>query len=123
MITLIFTAVIGLLIAFLAIQNTGQITIHAAHYTFKDIPIYALALGSFLTGLFLATLFNTFDALEGLISLKKKRLLVKEKFHELTTIDSSSKPDSYIPEGLTEKEPQTITNTTLLHRLKHRFSI
>lgn len=123
MITLIFTAVIGLLIAYLTIQNTGQITLHAIHLTFNNVPIYALALGSFLTGLFLATMFNTFDALEGLLHASRKRKHNKGITHQSDTHKFVDDHSEYIPTELLEKETKTTPHHTFLRRLKHRFSI
>ncbi len=56
MLSIILTIVVGLFIAFFALQNGGLVTVNFAGYTFSDVPLYAVIIGSFLIGIFLAWL-------------------------------------------------------------------
>lgn len=52
MATLIVTVLFGLVIAYLAIQNTGVISLNFLNYQIPGIPIYIVIVGALLVGLF-----------------------------------------------------------------------
>ncbi len=54
MATLILTVLFGLVIAFIATQNTGNISLYFLNYTLPGIPTYIVVVGALLFGLFLS---------------------------------------------------------------------
>lgn len=54
MLSLIFLLVIGTGITYLSLQNTEVVTLTFMDYTFADLPIYSVIIGSLLTGIVLA---------------------------------------------------------------------
>ena len=54
MLSLIFLLVVGTGITFLSMQNTEVVTLNFLDYTFTNLPIYYVIIGSILTGVVLA---------------------------------------------------------------------
>ena len=54
MLSLIFLLIIGAGITYLSVQNTAIVSLTFLDYTFKDLPIYYVILGSILFGVVLA---------------------------------------------------------------------
>ena len=64
MATLILSILLGTGFAYLALQNTGGVIVRVAGYQWTNVPLYLVALGVLLGGLFVAWFFN----IVGLIS-------------------------------------------------------
>ncbi|MBP7843150.1 LapA family protein [Candidatus Woesebacteria bacterium] len=54
MLSLIFLIVVGTGITFLSMQNTAVVSLNFLDYTFPDLPIYYVIIGSLLAGVVLA---------------------------------------------------------------------
>jgi uncharacterized integral membrane protein len=54
MLVLLAGVIFGLAIGYFATQNTTPVTIHVAHYAFKEVPLYLVIVGSLFVGLFIA---------------------------------------------------------------------
>lgn len=78
MFILIVTFLIGLGIAYFAIQNTNPVTITLANYPLKNVPVYLLAIASFLIGLFVSWVISLADSLSSLLTIHGKEKTIKE---------------------------------------------
>ena len=54
MLSLIFLLVVGAGITYLSVQNTAVVSLRFLEYTFTDLPIYYVIIGSILVGVLLA---------------------------------------------------------------------
>jgi uncharacterized integral membrane protein len=57
MVVSLFTLVLGLVIGYFATQNTTPVALQFGDYILADIPLYVVAVGSMLLGLFIAWIF------------------------------------------------------------------
>lgn len=79
MFELLVTVILALGFALLATQNTSGVTVNIWQYTFSNIPLYIVALGSLLFGLLVAWFISLFDGLANLLSLRHKDTQISEK--------------------------------------------
>lgn len=78
MIAFIVTILFSALIAYLATQNTEQVTLHFITYTWTGIPLYLVMLSSLIIGLLFAWLFHVLKAISFSMILKGKNKALKE---------------------------------------------
>lgn len=78
MVTIIFTVLFSVLVAYFTIQNTGHITLHFASYTWSGVPIYLVILGSLLVGLLFAWILHLLTAISSSLTIKGKNDSLKE---------------------------------------------
>jgi uncharacterized integral membrane protein len=57
MLVSLFTLVLGLVIGYFATQNTTPVALQFGDYILAEIPLYVVAVGSMLLGLFIAWIF------------------------------------------------------------------
>lgn len=77
MATLIITTLIGIIFAFLATQNTTGVDVRLASFTLINVPLYLVALGSLLIGLFVSSLVQIVDSLATLFTIHSKDSQIK----------------------------------------------
>lgn len=87
MLSLIFLLVVGAIITFLSIQNTAVVTLIFLNFTFENLPIYFVIIGSVLFGVVLAYLISFINSISTslLIRSQSKKLgQEKKEVAELT---------------------------------------
>jgi uncharacterized integral membrane protein len=72
MIIFALALLLGLSFAFFAMQNTAVVPLSFGAYSFQSVPLYIVVIGSLLTGLLIAWVFNFIDSLGSLMSLRGK---------------------------------------------------
>ena len=72
MFALIATFIIGLGVAYFAIQNTGSVTIQLDGAVWRDIPLYLVVVGSLLIGVFIAGFLSFIRSLSSRFALRGK---------------------------------------------------
>lgn len=72
MLTLILFVILGLGIAFFAIQNTSPVSINLAGMSFSGIPLYVIMLVSLLAGLIAGWVISLFDWASTTMTLRRK---------------------------------------------------
>jgi len=75
---LIVTVIFGLGIAYFSIQNTATVAIHFNQYTWSNIPLYIVIVGSLLTGIVIAGIISFANFISSKIILHGKENTIKE---------------------------------------------
>jgi uncharacterized integral membrane protein len=57
MLSILFSAILGLAIGYFALQNATPVTIQLGELVFSDVPLYLIAVGSLILGIFIASIF------------------------------------------------------------------
>ena len=91
--TLISLVLFGIIVSYLAIQNTSLVTLKLAGYSYDGMPLYLVILGSLLIGFLIAgvlssinSMFSAFKIMgkNNTISSSQKEIdVLKEKNHQL----------------------------------------
>lgn len=76
--TIIFAVIIGLGLAYFAVQNTQTVALHVGSFAYKGIPLYLIVIGALLGGLLLAWIFSLLQLLSTYLSLQRKDNKLRE---------------------------------------------
>ena len=57
MLSILFSALLGLAIGYFALQNATPVSIQLGELVFSDVPVYLIAVGSLILGIFIASIF------------------------------------------------------------------
>lgn len=133
MLTLILTIALGVGIAYFAIQNTSGVDIRYAGYSWSNIPLYMVALGSMLVGLLLAGILSMIDGVFTMFSmLRKDRKIhqsqqtvkhLEEKLNKLESENIALREKYHEEKTPTYQEETIARKPTLLDRLRHRLAV
>lgn len=88
MIALITLFLVGIGMAFFATQNLGTTAITIAGYSYADIPVYVVVLGSMLIGIVVSWILYLTNAVSSLVTLRGKNSEIKGA---LQTVDELKK--------------------------------
>ena len=104
MLTLILVLIFGAGIAFLAFQNSAPVTLKFLNYTFPNVSLFLVILGSVLVGVLLSYIMYLANSISSAITIHGKDNRIKEsekdvtqltkKTHELELENESLKKDS-----------------------------
>jgi uncharacterized integral membrane protein len=72
MLVLIIGVIFGLAISYFATQNTTPVTIRIAEYTWEEVPLYLVIVGSLFVGLFISWILYLARAVSSRITLYGK---------------------------------------------------
>ncbi len=75
---LIIIVIFGLAIAYFATQNTTGVTIRLAQYTWTQVPLYIVTVGSLLIGVFIAWIISLVDVISSTLTIHGKESAIKE---------------------------------------------
>lgn len=75
--------IFGLGFAYLAVQNVAPVNIAFGNFIWSGIPLYAVALGSFLIGLFVSWILSMVDWLSSAMRIQDKNYKIKETSREV----------------------------------------
>jgi uncharacterized integral membrane protein len=78
MATLIVIVLFGLIIGFLATQNTATIPLRFLNYTFSGIPIFVVVVGSLLAGLFISWIVSLVNSVTTGLTIHGKESKIKD---------------------------------------------
>ena len=123
MIVLILAVIFGMAIAYFATQNTTPVTIRFAEYTLEQVPLYLVALGSLMVGLFMASILYFAKSVSTTVktfgrdhALRRARrsaadleLRIQELEAENAELDASFVPSSH--GGVSRRPPRRIVNS------------
>lgn len=82
MATLIITVLLGLIIAFFAIQNTAVISLNFFNYKLPGIPTYIVVVGALLVGLFLSWIISFVNGIITGFTIRDKDSQIKNYKNE-----------------------------------------
>jgi len=95
MLVLFVAVLFGLAIGYFATQNTTPVTIRVAQYAFEDVPLYLIAVGSLLIGLFIAWILYFARTVSSTVTIygkdhqvkraKQTAAVLEHRVHELET--------------------------------------
>lgn len=88
MATLIVTFIMAILFTFIAVQNTGSVTVNLFNTVFTNVPLFLVILGSLLVGLLLAGFVSAFESFASFLILKSKDTQISSAH---TTIEELNK--------------------------------
>jgi uncharacterized integral membrane protein len=80
--------VFALLVSFFALQNTTGATITLANYTFRNIPLYFIVIGSILAGIAMSLVINIFQTLSSSLTLRRKNTTIKGAHNTIADLQS-----------------------------------
>ncbi len=78
MVLLILLIVFGIIAALFAVQNTTDVVVTVLGYTFTDIPLYLVMLGSLLLGLLVSSLINLSNIISSSLTIHGKDAKIKQ---------------------------------------------
>lgn len=113
MLALIVLVIFGLGMAYFATQNTLPISFTIGNYRFTNVPLYILAIGSLLLGIFISWIVSVMDDLSPSKGIDKTDKTIEELKEEKQELEV---------ENARLKEKEEAQRPSLIHRLKHSFS-
>jgi uncharacterized integral membrane protein len=84
--TLIFLLVFGSGVAYLALQNTSHIAFTVFDYTFTDIPLFSVIIGSALIGALMVYLIHLINSISTAFTIHGKNKKIKESERNVTEL-------------------------------------
>lgn len=85
--SLLITAVLfGLWFAYIATQNTAGLTLHFGGYSFRNIPVYGVLLGSFLVGLFVSWFLSAIGWVSSALTIRGKDSRINQAEKTITSL-------------------------------------
>lgn len=131
MLTLIAAVILGLVFAYIAVQNTTGVPIRIGVYEWINIPLYIIAIGSLLFGLFISWLLSLVDWIASALTIsgkdnalhKAERTIenLDRKIHELELENArlrGEKKEAQVREHVAYTRPPTF-----FERLRHGLSL
>jgi uncharacterized integral membrane protein len=73
----------GILVSFLAIQNTSHVTLQFAGIAFENIPLYLVILGSILFGFIIAAVVSSVNSMFAAFRIMGKNNVIKSSQSEI----------------------------------------
>ncbi len=86
MFVLILLLVFGSGVAYFALQNTSLVTLTLANYTFVDVPLFHVMIGSMLVGVVLAYVIHLVYSISTSMTIYGKDKKIKHAENELTEL-------------------------------------
>ena len=86
MFTLILLLVFGSGVTYLALQNSARVTLTLLTYTLPDVPLFAVILGSMVTGVFLAYVLHLPNLISTALSIHGKDNKIKSSEKDVTQL-------------------------------------
>lgn len=78
MLVLLIAVLFGLAIGYFATQNTTPVTIRVAQYVLEGVPLYLVAVGSLLVGLFVAWILYFARSVSSTLTIYRKNHAVRK---------------------------------------------
>lgn len=86
MLILLILIISGIGAALFATQNTQGVSITLAGYTFTDLPMYLIVLGTLLIGIVISWIISLAGSISSLLTIHGKESAIKETKKELTDL-------------------------------------
>lgn len=86
MLSLIFLLLAGAAIAFVSLQNTGEISLTFLTYTFDRLPVPFVILGSVLVGVMLAYIISFINSISTLIVIRSQHKKIGQEKKEVAQL-------------------------------------
>ena len=127
MLNLLVIAIFGLVFALLATQNTQGVDLRLGSYVFNSIPLYLVALSSFILGLLVSTIVSIIDSLFNFFKFQSKDYKIKASTNTIEDLEhkvNNLEAEIARLRGIRNLSPEpTEPRPSLFHRLRHRLSI
>ncbi|MBI2032857.1 MAG: DUF1049 domain-containing protein [Candidatus Levybacteria bacterium] len=129
MVALIFMFLVGLGLAYFAIQNPGVVALRFGDYALMGIPLYLLVIGSIIFGLSVAWIIHGIEALSSRFTIHGKNITIrhaeeeieklKDRIRDLEVENAFLKGETGTTEDIKEEELQKNRRPSLLQRFSH----
>jgi len=88
MFVLIAAVLLGLGFAYIAIQNTAQVTLQIGSFLLSSVPLYFALLGSFLCGLIICAIISLSEWASNTLALRGKESTIKEASKKINDLEN-----------------------------------
>lgn len=110
MIVLIFLLVFGSGVAYLALQNTSHVTFTILSYTFSDVPLFSVIIGSLLAGALLVYIIHLINSVSTAFTIHGKNKKIKESEKNVTELTKKIHQLELENEALKKDTPSAVTD-------------
>lgn len=110
MLTLILILVFGSGVTYLALQNNAHVTLTLLNYTFPNVPLFLVILGSMLIGVLLAYIIQIANSISMALTIHGKDNKIKESENDLTALTKKTHQLELENESLKKDNPATSFN-------------
>ncbi len=86
MLSLIFLLLAGAAITFVSLQNTGEITLTFLTFTFTNLPVPFVILGSVLVGVLLAYVISLLNSISTLMVIRTQDKKIRQEKNEVAQL-------------------------------------
>lgn len=135
MLTLLFTVIIGLGLAYFATQNQLPVTLKLNESIWTSVPLYIIAVGSLLFGIFISSVIHLFNRLSSsltiqgknssLRNLQQEKVKLQERIAELEKENDilQNQPDAKVnsTDHAVEEKDYDRPHPSIFHRIRHSF--
>lgn len=112
-VTLLITALAGIAFGVLATQNTTLVDIRLASYSFPQVPVYVVALGSLLIGVLLAASVHLIQSLSSFFVIQSKNSQLKHTEGTIKELEDKIRGLELENAGLKEETGEDYSNTLM----------
>jgi len=110
MLAIIFMLIFGSLVAYLALQNTSYVTLTIFSYTFSDIPLFSVIIGSVLVGALMVYIIHLVNSISTAFTIHGKNKKIKESEKNVTELTKNVHQLELENEALKQDSPSVVTD-------------
>jgi len=107
MLTLILFLIFGSGLAYLAFQNSAHVTLVFLNYTFPDVSLFFVILGSMLVGVLLAYIIQLVNSISTALTMHSKDRQIKDSAKDVTQLTKKTHELELENESLRKDDPTT----------------
>jgi lipopolysaccharide assembly protein A len=112
--TLIFLLIFGSGVAYLALQNTTHVTFTVFSYTFSDVPLFSVIIGSVLVGALMVYIIHLINSISTAFTIHGKNKKIKESEKNVTELTKKIHQLELENEALKKGGPSAVTDDKAL---------
>jgi uncharacterized integral membrane protein len=87
MLVLLIAVIFGLAFGYFATQNTAPVTIRIADFALEGVPLYLVAVGSLLLGLFIAWILYVARSVSSTVTIYRKNHAMRRAEHTAADLE------------------------------------
>jgi uncharacterized integral membrane protein len=130
MATLLITALTSIIFGVIATQNTTLVDLRLGGYSFSQVPVYVVSLGSLIIGVLLAALVHLAHSLSSFFTIHHKESQIRETESTVRDLEAkirdleieNARLRGETGETLTEKVEEQQPHPNFFDRLRHNLS-
>lgn len=113
MLNIIILLLTGSVLAYISKDNLSPVTLNIAHYTFANIPLFYVIVGSLLVGLVLSYIVQMLGSIANALVLRGNRRAIKSSQDEILELTKRVHQLELENEKLKHSEPEIIDANAL----------